>query len=553
MENSSVLKLFHFPVLATFLLCLPGTAPLGCASDAGTDSFSTAEALTQAGKFSEALPVLDNLCQKPSAPAEAQYLRGYVLYRMGRLEAARQQLEKIVASPPQATRSRYFLGRIALSEGHPEKAIEWLRPLGDLQPPVEDTPAELGKAYLAARQLKEAQRWTQKAIDISPWDGGLRYRLARIYQQMGESGLSTAEFKKSKELKGEDREAVRKLLECSEALAAHRRDDALAIRDSLLSQDNLDPDVLVSVGSSLAGAGLPADAVPAFEAAVHRDPTQFQAQFDLGLAYAKLGRPNEAVGPLAESLKILPNSVEANAALGLSYVLLKQFDKALAPLERLHRQKAGNGQTEGLLALVYLRMHQAQKATPIVKSALAHNPNDSKLYFVLIECLNASEDQSGALKIANAAAEKFPQLAKAHLAKGQQLARLGKYQEARLSFETAAELAPGDPEPLLGLAEAQNKAGQYEDSLATYRRILQADSANLTAGLGASRNLISMGRLSEARDLLEKTSSSHKDSSQVHIELARVYARMGERDRAAEQTRISQQLREAEEKQAASQ
>jgi tetratricopeptide (TPR) repeat protein len=184
-----------------------------------------------------------------------------------------------------------------------------------------------------------------------------------------------------------------------------------------------------------------------------------------------------------------------------------------------------------------------------VKAALGRNPQDPKLYFLLIESLNAADDETVALAVCEDAVRRFPDSGKAHLAKGQQLARLGKYQEAGPSFERAIELLPQNIEPILGLAEVQNKAGRYEASLASYRQVLGFETENLAADLGASRDLVALGRFPEARDLLEKASSAHQANPQIHIELARVYARLGARDLAMEQTRISQRLREEETKQ----
>jgi tetratricopeptide (TPR) repeat protein len=146
------------------------------------------------------------------------------------------------------------------------------------------------------------------------------------------------------------------------------------------------------------------------------------------------------------------------------------------------------------------------------------------------------------LKLCERAAVRFANLAKAHLAKGQQLARMGRYQESGPSFERAAELQPSAIEPLLGLAEVQNKAAKYEDSLKTYQRVLALDASDLTALLGAGRNLVSLARLTEAKGILEKAAADHADNAQVHVELAKVYARLGERDLSIEQTRISQRL-----------
>jgi len=138
----------------------------------------------------------------------------------------------------------------------------------------------------------------------------------------------------------------------------------------------------------------------------------------------------------------------------------------------------------------------------------------------------------------------FPTVPRAYLADAQQLARLGRYQQAGPLFAKAVELAPEQVEPLLGLAEVQQKAGDYAASLGTYQRVLGLDTNNLTATLGAGKDLVQLRRVAEARDLLEKAAGQHANEPQLHIELSRVYARLGDSEKAAEQMRILRDLQQ---------
>jgi Flp pilus assembly protein TadD len=54
--------------------------------------------------------------------------------------------------------------------------------------------------------------------------------------------------------------------------------------------------------------------------------------------------------------------------------------------------------------------------------------------------------------------------------------------------------------------------------------------------------------MAEARGVLESAVKVHGENSQLHYELSRVYARLGERDLAAQETRIVQELRAREAK-----
>ncbi len=397
----------------------------------GPDEYDLrARKLIDQQQFQPALILLNRAVREEPKNPEILYLRGYTLYRLRHLNEAGMQLEEVTRLDPPALRACYFLGRIALLQGRPEDAIRWLKKPARESPPIEDSSAQLGKAYLDAHQLQAAREWTERALKTTEWDGNLHYRLARIYQQLGENGAAAKEFRASIDLKVADREAVEQLIVSSQQLAGGGVVAAREIRDSFLKQTQLDPDVLVALGSSFASAGLPADAARLFEAAANHDPASFEAHFDLGLALLNTKRTAEAIPALQAGLRIAPNSEECNAALGLSYVMLGKFQEALPALELVHSFQPGNVRTEGLLALTYLRTGAATKAIPLVKAILAKQNDDPKLYFLLIECLNSAEKQAEALVVAGQAVQQFPSLAKAHLAEGQQLARLGRYEEA---------------------------------------------------------------------------------------------------------------------------
>ncbi|HCC59119.1 MAG TPA: hypothetical protein DEQ47_18025, partial [Solibacterales bacterium] len=108
-----------------------------------------------------------------------------------------------------------------------------------------------------------------------------------------------------------------------------------------------------------------------------------------------------------------------------------------------------------MLGLAELRTNAPERAIPVLRDAVRFAHGDPKPYFLLIEALNATEQQAAALDVAQEAWKLFPSLPQASLAKAQQLARLGRYREAGPLFARAAELAPGQIDSLLGLAEVQ--------------------------------------------------------------------------------------------------
>jgi Tfp pilus assembly protein PilF len=132
------------------------------------------------------------------------------------------------------------------------------------------------------------------------------------------------------------------------------------------------------------------------------------------------------------------------------------------------------------------------------------------------------------------------------MAVAQQLARMGRYQEARPAFEKTLAIAPGVPEAELGLADTLQKAGEHTRAAERYRAILTHPTTAIPARLGLARSLIAQRNIEEARTVLEQGLPLHPSEASLRIELSRVYARLGKPDLAAEQTRIVEQLRAAD-------
>jgi tetratricopeptide (TPR) repeat protein len=194
------------------------------------------------------------------------------------------------------------------------------------------------------------------------------------------------------------------------------------------------------------------------------------------------------------------------------------------------------------LATAYLRTGAPGKALPILAAV---PPTEPASFFLGIEARNATNDTDGALTLAEQAVQRFPDLPQSHLALAQQLARVGRYQDARPSFEAVLRLVPGQPEAELGVADSLQKAGDHSAAVERYRAALAGPSTNLAATLGLARSLAALRRLDEAATALEGALPRYPNDATLHQELARIYARAGKSDLAAEQARIAERIRAA--------
>jgi tetratricopeptide (TPR) repeat protein len=364
-----------------------------------------------------------------------------------------------------------------------------------------------------------------------------------LYADSGQRELSQEAYENSRRLRSATREDVETLMLVSKALASGDAPEARKKAAAILDRPETDPNALVALGVIYGEAQLSAEALEAFDRAVARDGAFFQAQYNRGLALLKMSRPAEALAPLSRAVDLLPQSVEANRAFGLAAVMNQRYAESIAPLERVWAADSTDLRAGALLATAYLRTGSAKKAAALLAGEKFGSAADPAPLLLRAEALNAAEDPAGALEAALQARKKFPHLPQTHMAVAGQLTRLGRYQEARPAFAETLKLAPGYPEAELGLADTLSRSGDHAAAIEHYRAAMNAGGTAVAARSGLARSLIALRQFQDARKMLEESVAAWPSEAALHVELARVYARLGQPELAAEQTRIVEKLR----------
>jgi tetratricopeptide (TPR) repeat protein len=501
-----------------------------------------AEAKIQAEQFAAAEAILSEARKLDPSDVEVRYRLAYVRYRQRKLVAARADFAEIVKIAPPAYYSRYFLGRISLLENKAREALKWLEPIVAAGQPVFDAPSQLASAYAAAGMREQAIEALKSGIAGAPWDASLYYRLGRLYSETGRQELAAEAFDNSRRLRSTSREDVETLMAVSQAMGAGNAEEAKRSA-RILARTDADPNALVALGVIYGTANQPSAALEAFDRAVSRDPGFFQAQYNRGLALLKLNRPAEALDPLSRAIGLMPQSIDGSRAYGLAAVMTHRYSEAVAPLERVWAANRQDNRVAALLATAYLRSGSAKKAVEVLSNDGLRKSEDPAASLLRVEALNAAEDQAGALEAAQEAQKRFPQLPQTNMAVAAQLARLGRYQEARPAFAATLKLAPGYPEAELGFADTLARSGDHAAAVEHYQAAVKNERTSVAARSGLGRSLIALRRFPEARRLLEESVAAYPAETPLRVELSRVYARMGEAALAAEQTKLIEKLR----------
>ena len=148
---------------------------------------------------------------KPSAP-NLHYSLGHLLWKDLKVPEARVELEAELAMNPRHAGALNDLGNTYLFEHEPDKGLPYLTRALAANPGNADIHRDLGTAYSELRDFHKAEEHFKIAV-TNDHDGAVHYKLARVYQALGEKEKAAKEFALSSTLNRESHEKLEKQTE----------------------------------------------------------------------------------------------------------------------------------------------------------------------------------------------------------------------------------------------------------------------------------------------------------------------------------------------------
>jgi tetratricopeptide (TPR) repeat protein len=148
---------------------------------------------------------------KPSLP-NLHYSLGHLLWKDLKVSEARVELEAELALNPRHPGSLDDLGDTYLLEHQPNKALPYLLRALAADSGNPDIHRDLGTAYSELRDYRKAEEHFKIAVSADR-DGSVHYKLARVYQALGEKESAAREFALSTALNRESHNKLEKQTE----------------------------------------------------------------------------------------------------------------------------------------------------------------------------------------------------------------------------------------------------------------------------------------------------------------------------------------------------
>jgi Flp pilus assembly protein TadD len=297
------------------------------------------------------------LALDPKLLLQARFPLAVSLFELHRNDEARREFETVRRAVGNHPNVEYYLGRMDLAENHVDAAISELSKAA-AHPPFPDTAYHLGSAYLKGHNLALAEKWLRKAVELSPNDAAVQFRLGALYNEAGKKEEAQKAFARSEQLRQRDAEVDRIRLQCNQKLGQESLDEARPVCAQLF--DPADAEKLTVLGTIYGDHGDFEDALKPLRRAAELSPNSPQMQYNLAFDYARLNRFEEAREPLAKAVQRWPDLFPLNALYG---AVLYSLGEERSAYEALHHAHELNPQDPGANDSLYqVTMSLAQKS-----------------------------------------------------------------------------------------------------------------------------------------------------------------------------------------------
>ncbi len=442
-----------------------------------------ADILAQLGRMSEATDEAQKASRLDPKNPEPHWLLASVYLRQtesgqgarGRqaageaLDKAVQELEAMKAAAPDDQRAYFALGACYLQLGQAEKAIAAYERWQVLVPDSDAGYAAIAQYYDRQGNQDKAIQYLQKAVESQPDSVQSLALLASLYSKTKRDKEAVPLYRKILTLTGGTPEIKRQL--ASTLLDSGDFDEAGRLLGELSKDDPQDTAVRIMTGRAQIGAHQLPEAIATLKSIIAADPDNIEAKFYLGTAYEQNGQTEDAAkifSALVEQSKDGTDELKANR-----------------PVFQQH------------LAACYQDIGDYRGAISIYEEMSKSDPSP-RAYSLLINAYRLDRQYDKAQTLGKEQFEKNPKDGNIAMVYARSLADAGKAKEG---------------------AEILNKQ-------------LLSDPSNLDLYVNLSQIYVQAKRFGEAEKVLRRAEEQKLDKEAVQLQLASVYERQKDFDRA---------------------
>ena len=336
------------------------------------------------------------------------------------------------------------------------------------------------------------------------------------------------------------------------AQALQERNPDLAVHEyeAILALDPSNAEAQGNIGVVAFLQGNCPEARMHFTRALALKPSLWKAQAMLGLCEQSLGDTAEAQAHMKRAFSHL-HDVKVQTLVGLSLIEFSyregNRDQALQVLGELQQ----NDPTNVDVSYTAYRIYSDLAAQARDRIALLQ-PDSARMHQILAQHFVNEGNIKAAIEQYREALRIDPRVSGAHFELGEAILqdslKTDSQEEARKEFESALQQYPNDEKAECWLGALAFLQGRTDDALRLYTHALELNPRDASAQVGIAKVQISLDHQKEALEHLLAAVRIDPSSSNAHFRLSQLYRRMNRTTDADQEEAIFKRLHETEER-----
>jgi predicted Zn-dependent protease len=441
----------------------------------------------------------------------------------GRYDAAAGIYREMLTALPDEPGLLMNLGMALAMGSHEADALPPLQRAVSLNPKLIPAHMFLGSSYLALGRAKEAVGPLERVVAAQPSDIESRRMLAQAYSATGRTIDAVAQLRRITELAPTVPAAWHALGHAYNALAQ----EAMS---TFQSEAEESPWRRLLVADALAADGRFTDAFAVYRAALERLPSMATIHDSIARIYEQTGHADWAGIERAKGAVPAAACVKRQALCDFRAGRHRAaLAAALAGSDLESRYWRARAATElALAAFKRLDALPDSRERHEVRAALAQSQR---------RYVDAIAELKAALKFAPGDPELVDDLGTSYY-----FAR--QYEDAVATLMPLVKASPGDARLSTVVGDALLQLQRIDEAIPLLKRAVERDASASMARLMLGRAYVQSGDFAAAIPLIEPQLSGDQDGS-LHVQLARAYTGLGQKERAAALLTRSQELQRA--------
>jgi len=438
---------------------------------------------------------------EPGHPALHRAAAALALGR-DRLNQCQSNAQSALEADPSDGRARLLLAGCFL-EGNVPLAIEEARSAVTDAPRLRRADRVLARAYARTGRFATAQTILEKRAEVDAGNAAVDLEQGRLARMLGRRDEAEAHF----------RAAVRK--------EGYRQEAHLEIGELMLERRR------------------PAAAIAALEEAASWADARGERAARLYTAWARAallqGRPTEAARLASQALEADNQYLPALVARGEAALLLDEDEVARQMGQRALKEGPNEPAALVLAGRAAMRSDRPETALKRLRKAAENDPTDPRLRGILAAHYLERDQTNQAYVVAREAAEVDPEEAKSRSRFTPTALTDGPVKEAIEAFERSARVERNSPVAWAAIGMMYYFAGEPDQAMASVRRSLRLDDANLTGLIYRAQLELDAGRARRAERHARKLLVIERGFPLGHVLLARALAQQGDFEAARDE------------------